>query len=150
MIRRAATGPRKLGRLILAAKMERDVQPLALNVLAGRQAEWLALRQKTISGNLANSDTPGYRAMDVTPFESTLKQASMPLATTASNHLGAELQVSAGRIVSAKETWDVVHSGNSVSIDQQLLDANDVRSAFSLNAAIVKTFNRMLLSSVKG
>ncbi|ACL59392.1 flagellar basal body rod protein [Methylobacterium nodulans ORS 2060] len=36
--------------------------------LALREAQHLSARQATVAGNIANADTPGYRARDVVPF----------------------------------------------------------------------------------
>jgi flagellar basal-body rod protein FlgB len=47
-------------------------------------------------------------------------------------------------------TWDVTHSGNSVSMEQELIKAGEVNRSFALNAGILKAFHRMLLASAKG
>ncbi len=122
---------------------------LAIMDLATRQADWLASRQKAVSENIANSDTPGYRATDVRPFADILGGASLTLATTSSAHLTFDPAATNAIRKAPAESWDTMHSGNSVSIDQQFLKANEVRSAYSLNVAIVRVFNRMLLASVK-
>lgn len=44
------------------------------------------IRQKVISSNIANSDTPGYKAKDV-KFDNILGK-EMKMATTSSKHLG--------------------------------------------------------------
>ena len=46
--------------------------------------------------------------------------------------------------------WEVTYSGNSVSLEQEMLSANEVNRNYSLNMAIVKGFNQMLSMSVKG
>ena len=43
--------------------------------LASMQARHLAVRQATIAGNVANANTPDYKARDVTPFAEVLAQA---------------------------------------------------------------------------
>ena len=122
---------------------------LAIMDLAARQADWLAARQKVVSENIANSDTPGYRATDVRPFADVLGGASLALATTSPAHLAVDSAATNAIRETPVESWDVTHSGNSVSVDQQFLKANEVRSAYSLNVAIVRAFNRMLLTSAK-
>ncbi len=44
------------------------MQPIQLFDLASRQAEWLTIRQQVVAGNIANANTPKFRAKDVTPF----------------------------------------------------------------------------------
>ena len=48
-----------------------------------------------------------------------------------------------------KDSWEVVHSGNSVSLEQEMIKAGDVNRDYSLNTAIVRSFHRMFLSSAK-
>jgi flagellar basal-body rod protein FlgB len=42
-----------------------------------------------------------------------------------------------------------VHSGNSVSLEQEMVKGGDVNRDYSMNTAIVRSFHRMLLSSAK-
>ena len=43
--------------------------PVHLFDLAAQQARWLSARQVAVAENIANANTPGYRAADVPPFE---------------------------------------------------------------------------------
>ena len=43
----------------------------------------------------------------------------------------------------------MVHSGNSVSLEQEMLKAGDVNKDYSLNTAIIKSFHRMFMSTAK-
>jgi flagellar basal-body rod protein FlgB len=125
------------------------MQPIHLFDLAGRQAQWTAVRQATISGNIANADTPGYHALDVAPFSSVLDRTALALARTEPAHLeigGAGVEATK---VADGESWDITHSGNTVSLDQELLKAGEVNRAYTLNTSIVSSFHRMLLSAVR-
>ena len=62
--------------------------PVYLFDLASRQAQWLAARQTTISGNVANANTPGYRARDVEPFADVLDKTKLAMAATNTGHIG--------------------------------------------------------------
>lgn len=127
------------------------MQPLALSQLASDQARWLVARQKIVAENVANSDTPGYRAKDLRSFSEALEQTKLTMATTSPQHMndarGGEF---AAAVKPEGGSWDVVHSGNNVSLEQQMLKANEINRAYSLNAAITKAFSRMLATSVKG
>ena len=48
-----------------------------------------------------------------------------------------------------EQSWEVVHSGNSVSLEQEMLKAGDVNKDYSLNTAIIKSFHRMFMSTAK-
>ncbi len=124
--------------------------PLYLFQLASSQARWLELRQSTIAENVANANTPGYRARDVEPFNKILDGMPVRLALTSPSHIQVSAAETDTRATTKKDSWEVVHSGNSVSLEQEMIKGGDVNRDYSLNTAIVRSFNRMLLSGVKG
>lgn len=118
--------------------------------VASRQAQWLATRQATISGNIANANTPGYKAADVEPFANVLNKTQLTMAATDRGHLSIDASPVRAAKVKKSESWDILHSGNSVSLEQEMIKAGDVNREHSLNTSIVKSFHRMILSSAKG
>ncbi len=125
------------------------MQPVHLFGLASRHAEWLSVRQAVITGNVANANTPGFRAKEVEAFEDVFDSTHLTLARTAPGHVdinGTELGTTA---TAEEDSWDVSYSGNSVSLDQELVKADEVNRAYSLDTGIVKAFHRMLLASVR-
>jgi flagellar basal-body rod protein FlgB len=87
----------------------------------------LSLRQQTISKNLANIDTPGYRARSVN-FEAALKAASkresMALATDHPGHRSA-LKSTLSPLVQFRPGGSERADGNNVDIDVELLDMSE-------------------------
>lgn len=118
--------------------------------LSSRRAEWLSQRQSIIAENVANANTPAYTAKDVKGFSDAME--STQLAMTASNPL--HLAAAGGRTVDVESgneaAWDITHSGNSVSLEQEMLKSGEVQSGFSLNTSIAKAFQRFYLMGVKG
>ncbi len=123
--------------------------PVYLFDLASRQAQWLAARQSTISGNVANANTPGYRARDVEPFADVLDKTKLVMAATSDSHIGFSSSRAEGAKVKKADSWDTVYSKNSVSLEQELIKAGEVNRQHTLNTSIVKSFHRMLMSSVR-
>ena len=123
--------------------------PLYLFELASSQARYLELRQSTIATNVANANTPGFKARDVEPFNKVLDGMPVRLATTSPSHLQLSAAESDTRPTAKKDSWEVVHSGNSVSLEQEMIKGSDVSRDYSMNSAVVRSFHRMLLSSVK-
>lgn len=118
--------------------------------VASRRAEWLSNRQTIVAENVANANTPGYTTKDIKPFSEVMDTTRLQMAASNPLHL-----VSAdGRAVEADsapaEGWDVLYSGNSVSLEQEMLKAGEVSRDFSLNTSVVKAFQSMLMTSVKG
>ena len=119
--------------------------PLYLFQLASSQARWLELRQSTIAANVANVNTPGFKARDVEPFNKILDAMPVKLAVTSPAHIQLSAAETDTRSTAKKQSWEVVHSGNSVSVEQEMIKAGDVNRDYSMNAAIVRSFHRMLL-----
>jgi flagellar basal-body rod protein FlgB len=131
------------------AEIGTAVGPLFLFELASSQARWLELRQSTIASNVANANTPGYKARDVEPFNKVLDAMPVKLAVTSPAHIQLSASETDTRTNAKKDSWEVVHSGNSVSVEQEMVKAGDIGRDYSLNTAIVRSFNRMLQSSAK-
>lgn len=123
---------------------------VSLLQLASKNARWLSARQTTIAGNIANANTPGYRSADLEPFSAILDRTRARLTTTSPGHLTEMPGRAAATERRPDDAWEIQHSGNSVSLDQELVKASEVKGAFALNTSIVKSFNRMLLASSKG
>jgi flagellar basal-body rod protein FlgB len=126
------------------------MEPVYLFSIASQRNQWLAVRQSTIAGNVANANTPGFKALDVAPFESVMERTRLALATTQPGHLNAGPNVAEAGAPEADQPWEVLHSGNTVSIDKELLKAGEVNRQYALNTNIMKSFHRMLLASAKG
>lgn len=124
--------------------------PVHLFALASQHAQWLSVRQSAISENIANANTPGYKAVDTKPFEAALEQTRLAMAQTEPRHMDFSATRFPVTDVQPEQTWEVVHSGNTVSLEQELLKAGEVRGAYALNTSVVKAFHRMLLASTKG
>lgn len=129
------------------------MQSLALFSLATQQADWLAARQATIASNVANANTPGYQARDVTPFSATLERMQMPMAATNASHIqpasfgGERVKAKSGE--KPGDSWDVVYSGNSVNLEEEMMKAGDVNREHGLNVNVVRAFHQMLMNAVK-
>jgi flagellar basal-body rod protein FlgB len=123
--------------------------PLYLFELASSQARWLEVRQSTIAANVANANTPGFKARDVEPFNKVLDATPVRLAQTSPTHMQLSPTETDARKTAKKDSWEVVHSGNSVSLEQEMVKGGEVNRDYSMNSAIVRSFHRMLLSSAK-
>lgn len=117
--------------------------------LASQHARYLATRQATTAGNVANANTPGYKARDVVPFAQVLARTGLDMASTASAHL--EAQGSRIPVQEAKSAggWEVLESSSAVSLEQEMLKAGTVSREHNLDTAVVKSFHRMLMAAVR-
>jgi flagellar basal-body rod protein FlgB len=123
--------------------------PVHLFNVISQHNRWLSVRQATIAGNIANANTPGYKALDVEPFEAAMEQTRLAMTSTNPVHLTMAADAAPATDVRKEEPWEVTHSGNSVTLEQELIKAGDVNRAFKLNTSVLKAFQRMLLASTK-
>lgn len=118
--------------------------------IAAKQAKWLAVRQNAVSQNIANANTPRYTALDVEPFEAIVRKTTLAVAATSPNHITSTPAETITAKQRRSDSWSTVHSGNSVSIEQEMLKAGDISRSYALTTNIVKTFHRMIATAIKG
>lgn len=125
------------------------MQPIFLLDLVSRHANWASFRQATISGNIANANTPGFKAMDVEAFSSVLDKTHLEMAKTADSHMDIRSAGARESRLDGKETWGVTYSGNSVTLDQEMLKADEVNRAYTLDMNVMRSFHRLMMSSLR-
>ncbi len=125
------------------------MEPVNLFDLAAQQSRWLAVRQSAIAGNVANVNTPGYGTVEIEPFEKVLDKSRVAMATTQAGHLGGSAMQAGFAVQQEDRSASVLPSENSVVLENELMKTGEVRRAFELNTAIVKSFHRMMMLSVK-
>ncbi len=118
--------------------------------IASQQNRWLSVRQSVIAQNVANANTPGFKALDVKPFEAVLDSAGIQMRQTQPNHMNPTSGPGGEVDTEEQAKWQIVHSGNSVSIEEQMLKAGEVAGAFARNTSVMKAFERMITSSSRG
>ena len=104
--------------------------------LAAHSAE----RQSVVAQNIANADTPKYRAKDIQAFSETYE---------AQNGAGSMRVTREGHVMSAEEGKTAAHvvdaggeaspNGNTVSLEGEIINAADARRQHDLALAVYKT-----------
>lgn len=121
-------------------------------ILAGirRQMETLSDRQRVIAQNIANSETPGYKARTVADADfSDLLESSGKLSvarprvelTAGMKSLGA-IQPAGSGIVLDKDVSETKPDGNNVTLEDQLLRMGEVQAEFT---AMTNLYRKQLL-----
>jgi flagellar basal-body rod protein FlgB len=90
--------------------------------------DWAQARQRVLAENVANSDTPKYRAHDIAPlkFEETSLASrgtvsAVSLTRTADSHLaGVGLSQSPYRSTNARD-FEVRPAGNAVNLEEEMM-----------------------------
>ncbi len=109
--------------------------------------DWHQARQKLLAENVANAETPGYRAKDLEAFsfERMLKgQNSRSVATTTTNarHISAANSGNDGFGVRSTENFEITPEGNSVVLEDEMMkiasNQMDYQAATSLYTRSLK------------
>lgn len=107
-------------------------------------------RNEAISSNIANAETPGYRAVDVN-FASELEQAfskeSRELKKTDSKHLDLETNESAHLVADLSGATRA--DGNNVDIDLQMGRLTYNAGRFNVGAALVRRKMQQLREAIR-
>ena len=106
-----------------------DLTDAAVVAALRRQMTVAVAKQVASSGNLANMDTPGYKALEVSFSETLDQQLAMPAATHP-GHIGLAGDEPAMRV---SEVEGVVprRDGNTVQMDRELLAMGRAAGDFS-------------------
>ncbi len=123
--------------------------------------QWTEDRQRVLSQNIANADTPGYKARDISPlnFKNLLKNSSstlslsggVRLATTNARDIGGTTGGSDGMPAAHEEQhpYSVSPSGNSVVLEEQMLKMNENYEQHRMASAIYQKNVDMLAAAEK-
>ena len=118
---------------------------------ASQRLQWLGNRQKVISENVANSDTPGFKAKDVTSFTKMLEGTHKTgIITTDSRHIGSSTEAPGIQTVIDKEAWGETITGNTVVLEQQAIKANEVGENYQLAVQLYRKGHDLLTLAVTG
>lgn len=125
------------------------MQPIQLFDLASRQAHWLSVRQTVVSGNIANANTPAYKAKDVEAFETVLQTTGNRMAATHPAHFREDSIRNSVKTETVNDGVETQVSGNTVTLADELLKAGEIRRQFEMNTGLVRSFHRMMLLTVQ-
>jgi len=143
-------------------------QDLSVLNAAISKMHWNEARQKVLSQNIANADTPGYAPNDIKPldFKELLKGSassgsvsaastgggSVQLATTNSMHIaldGGSASAPNAKAKKEKDPYETSPSGNSVILEEQLLKMNQNSIDHHLSTTIYQKNIDMLKDAIK-
>jgi flagellar basal-body rod protein FlgB len=118
--------------------------------VAANHMSWLSARQAVTATNLANADTPGFKAQSIEGFSKELNQAARRLTVTQQGHLSAGGSRATHYATAPQDNSEINLSGNDVVIEKEMRNLGDNARLFSFDVGLMKSFHRMYLASVKG
>ncbi len=119
-----------------------------LSIIKKRMA-WLGHRQEVLAQNIANSDTPGYKARDLKAFkfDELLRRenAGIGMTTTEKNHLGGQRKrVRDFGTAEDRKPYETAPNGNSVVLEEQMAKMSENSINYSLASELYKKHMGMI------
>lgn len=105
--------------------------------LAEARLRWLDARQRVLAQNVANADTPGYRASDMRPFAQAMAGAQAVMAQTDPRHLAPRRD---GRAQPERRPLERTMDGNGVALDREAMRIADTETAHALAVGLHRRY----------
>lgn len=129
------------------------IENISLFQAMNAKMSYLTQRQKVISQNVANADTPGYISQDLSKVDfskmvSNIDKNKMHVSLDTSNpaHQLPPNQSPNPKPATNKTPYEVKPDGNSVTLEEQMVKSNDVQMNYALmvnlyrdNADLIRT-----------
>lgn len=134
------------------------MQNLVLFEAIGAKMDYLNQRQRIISQNISNADTPGYRPKDIVnaDFGNLLRDItraksavrSVDIDSTNEGHMGAKEDVKMGQSRKQKKTYEVAPAGNAVIMEEQLMKSGQVMMDYNMMVNLMQKNTAMLKTAI--
>jgi flagellar basal-body rod protein FlgB len=116
--------------------------------MASAMAKNASDRLSAVARNVANADTPGYRAVDAPSFAESYRSGSaLPLRATRPGHLQPSNGGEVTRLTARPDT-NLSPNGNNVSLESEMVAAAGARRDNDLALTIYKTTLGLLRTSL--
>lgn len=118
-----------------------------------KRMDWLSARQTVLAENVANADTPGFRARDLKELSfRELMAGKKPVMSTARTH-SQHLQGTASSATPyADDSQDAVNestpSENAVVLEEQTLKVSDTRMEYDLATSLYRKNMNMIRTAL--
>ncbi len=124
----------------------------SLNLLSGltERMRFLSNRSNVIAQNIANADTPGYRAKEISPpdFEALVEHTQAMRVNDSRHQAGyASLTSSNNRIKTSSQSASL--DGNSVSIETETMKLSQTRMEYGLASTVYRKGLDMLRLAIR-
>ena len=129
-----------------------DLSNLKLFQMAMTKMDWAATRQKVLSQNIANADTPDFREKDVkkVDFKHILHEvAPVKVALTNPQHLqGTIPQQQRFNGKADARTFEVSPDGNKVVVEEQMEKVGDTSSQYTTALVLMQAQMKMFRTAI--
>jgi flagellar basal-body rod protein FlgB len=119
--------------------------PLGLTTMARALMAHSGDRMALVSQNMANADTPGFKAQDLPDFAANYHDGAKDLRATRSGHLTSG---TADRAQPMTVRGAIDPNGNSVSVETEMARAADIRMTHDMATAVYQATSNIIRASL--
>lgn len=115
--------------------------------LLSEKMSYLGQKMSVHSQNVANANTPGYKAKELkpfTPFSETLAEASSGMMVTDDKHIVPASMAGVNAQTKRARSFETVPSGNSVDLEQQMMEVSSTSIDYQATISIYQKFMTLL------
>ncbi len=121
------------------------LEKLKITGMAQALAAHSGARLGVIARNVANADTPGYRAMDLPDFAAAFADGAQPMRTTRPGHVGADpTRIAQAMPFAGSES----PNGNAVSLEQEMVKGVAARQSHEMALTVYRSVSDILRLSL--
>ncbi len=117
-----------------------------MGLLSGKMS-YLGQKLAVHAQNVANADTPDYKAKalkEFAPFSQVLKETSTGMKVTDSKHIVPASMAGANAGTKRAHNYETVPSGNSVDLEQQMMDVSSTTLDYQATVSIYHKFSSLI------
>ncbi len=125
-----------------------DLNTIPLFGAVKKRLNWLGQRQEILAQNIANADTPEYRAKDIQAFRFRdllrSQNSVLRMASTQANHLTSPKRATDFKEFEVKKPYETAPNGNSVVLEEQMAMMSETSVGHKLTTNLYKKHLNML------
>ena len=132
-----------------------DLRKIPLFDMMARRLTWLGQRQQVLATNIANADTPKYKPRDVKPLDfAVMARGQMaplqPAVTNPLHMVSTSSQTETAAKEKSKAPVETTISGNAVTLEEELMKANQNATNFELTTNLYRKHLAMFREALRG
>jgi len=128
-----------------------STNPTLMNVLIQKMS-YLNQKQAMLAENVANQDTPNYKALDMKPFSfgDAMRQADVGMTVTDPRHIVPASMAGVNAKTFASKSGENLPNGNTVDIEDQMLEVSKTAGDYQATTSLYRKMLGLLKTAVKG
>ena len=129
-----------------------DIGNLTIFQAVKKRLNWLGQRQEILAQNIANADTPEYRASDLKPynFKELLRRegAQLNMVATGNQHLTGRQKRIRDYAAEERKPFETAPAGNGVVLEEQMSKIGETGANFKMTTGLYRKHLGMIKTAL--